>query len=101
MQFEYLCHVLHEVNAQQCSPSEQKREASILGMMLQGNIFKRITEATLDNECLRECYLDVNASATTFKIYACADHICKAWYNGSYIIMMAKPKKSLELHVIL
>ena len=79
----------------------QKREASILGMMLQGHIFKKITEAALDNVCLRECYLGVSASATTFKIYAYADHICKAWSNGSYTMMMAKPIKTLELHVIL
>ena len=50
-----LCHVLHEVIGQQCSPREQKREASILGMMLQGHIFKRITGATLGNVCLQEC----------------------------------------------
>ena len=33
--------------------------------------------------------------------YAYADHICKAWSNGSYTMMMAKPIKTLELHVIL
>ena len=89
--------MLHEVTAQQCSLSEQKREASILGMMLQGHIFKKITEATLDNECVRECYLDVSASASTFKIYAYAYHICKAWYHGSYTMMMTQPIKILEL----
>ena len=64
-----LCHVLHEVTAQQCSPSEQKREASILGMMLQGHIFKKITGASLGNVCLQECYRDVRCQSFNFVIY--------------------------------
>ena len=64
-----LSHVLREVIAQQCSPSEQKREASILGMMLQGHIFKKITGATLGNVCLQECYRDVRCQSFNFVIY--------------------------------
>ena len=64
-----LYHVLHVVIGQQCSPSEQKREASILGMMLQGHIFKKITGATLGNVCLQECYRDVRCQSFNFVIY--------------------------------
>ena len=64
-----LSHVLREVTAQQCSPSEQKREASILGKMLQGHIFKKITGATLGNVCLQECYRDVRCQSFNFVIY--------------------------------
>ena len=64
-----LSHLLLEVTAQQCSPSEQKREASILGMMLQGHIFKKITGATLGNVCLQECYRDVRCQSFNFVIY--------------------------------
>ena len=62
-----LCHVIHEVTGQQCSPSEQK--VSILGMMLQGHIFKKITGATLGNICLQECYRDVRCQSFNFVIY--------------------------------
>ena len=64
-----LFHVLHEVTAQQCSPSEQKREASIRSMMLQRHIFKKITGATLGDVCLRECYRDVRCQSFNFVIY--------------------------------
>ena len=63
-----LCHVLHDVAAQECSPSEQKREASILGVMLQRHIFKKITGATMGDVCLRECYLDVRCQSFNFVI---------------------------------
>ena len=64
-----LCHMIPEVTGQQCSPSEQKREVSILGMMLQGHIFKKITGATLGNICLQECYRDVRCQSFNFVIY--------------------------------
>ena len=64
-----LCYVLHKVTGQQCSPSEQKRETSILGMMLQGHIFKKITGATLGNICLQECYRDIRCQSFNFVIY--------------------------------
>ena len=64
-----LCQVIHEVTGQQCSPSEQKREVSIFGMMLQGHIFKKITGATLGNICLQECYRDVRCQSFNFVIY--------------------------------
>ena len=63
-----LCHVFHEVAAQECRPSEQKREASILGVMLQRHIFKTITGATLGDVCLRECYRDVRCQSFNFVI---------------------------------
>jgi len=63
-----LCHVFHEVTAQQCSANEQKREASIFGMMLQRHIFKRIKGATLGNVCLQECYRDVRCQSFNFVI---------------------------------
>ena len=63
-----LCHVFHEVTAQQCSANEQKREASIFGMMLQRHIFKRITGATLGNVCLQECYRDIRCQSFNFVI---------------------------------
>lgn len=65
-----LCHVLHEVTAQQCNPGEQKREVSILCMMLQEHIFKKITGATLGNICLHECYRDVRCQSFNFVIYS-------------------------------
>ena len=34
---------------------------------------------------------------TSPEIHACAYHICRAWYNGSYT-MATKPIKFLELH---
>ena len=64
-----LCQVIHEVTGQQCSPSEQKREVSIFGMMLQGHIFRKITGATLGNICLQECYRDVRCQSFNFVIY--------------------------------
>ena len=64
-----LCHVFYEGATQQCSAGEQKREASILGMMLQRHIFKRITGATLGDVCLQECYRDVRCQSFNFVIY--------------------------------
>ena len=64
-----LCHVIHEVTGQQCSPSGQKREVSIFGMMLQGHIFRKITGATLGNICLQECYRDIRCQSFNFVIY--------------------------------
>jgi len=63
-----LFHVLCEVTAQECSPNEQKREASILGVMLQRHIFKTFTGATLGDVCLRECYRDVRCQSFNFVI---------------------------------
>ena len=63
-----LSHVFREVTAQQCRPSEQKREASILGMILQGHIFKKITGVTLGNVCLQECYRDVRCQSFTTRV---------------------------------
>ena len=63
-----LFHVLCEATAQECSPNEQKREASILGVMLQRHIFKNITGATLGDVCLRECYRDVRCQSFNFVI---------------------------------
>jgi len=61
-----LCHVFYDVTAQQCN--EQKGGKSILGMMLQRHIFKRITGATLGNVCLQECYRDVRCQSFNFVI---------------------------------
>jgi len=61
-----LCQVFYEATAQQCN--ERKGGKSILGMMLQRHIFKRITGATLGDVCLRECYLDVRCQSFNFVI---------------------------------
>jgi len=61
-----LCHVFYDVTAQQCN--EQKGGKSILGMMLQRHIFKRITGATLGNVCWQECYRDVRCQSFNFVI---------------------------------
>ena len=43
-------------------------EYSILGMMLWGHIFKRITGAPLGNVCLQECYRDVRCQGFNYVI---------------------------------
>ena len=43
-------------------------EYSILGMMLGGHIFKKITGAPLGNVCLRECYRDVRCQSFNYVI---------------------------------
>ena len=43
-------------------------EYSILGMMLGGHIFKKITGAHLGNVCLRECYDDVRCQSFNYVI---------------------------------
>ena len=63
-----LCHGLCEVTAQECRPGDQKREASILGVMLQRHIFKTFTGATLGDVCLRECYRDIRCQSFNFVI---------------------------------
>ena len=43
-------------------------EYSILGMMLQRHIYKRITGAPLGNVCLRECYRDFRCQSFNYII---------------------------------
>ena len=48
---------------QQC---REKEEQSLLGMMLRGHIFKKITGATLGDVCLWECYCDVRCQSFNY-----------------------------------
>ena len=43
-------------------------EYSILGTMLRGHIYKKITGAPLGNVCLQECYHDVRCQSFNFVI---------------------------------
>ena len=43
-------------------------EYSVLGMMLVGHIFKKITGTPLGNVCLRECYRDLRCQSFNYVI---------------------------------
>ena len=51
-----------------------KGEVSILGMMLQGHIFKKITKAARGDVCLRECYQDIICQSCN---YVFTEDICE------------------------
>ncbi|CAH3157124.1 unnamed protein product [Pocillopora meandrina] len=44
----------------------EEREASILGMMLEKHIFKKITGAVFGDVCLRDCYRDVRCQSFNY-----------------------------------
>ena len=44
----------------------EEREASILGMMLEKHIFKKITGAFFGDVCLRDCYRDVRCQSFNY-----------------------------------
>ncbi|RMX50323.1 hypothetical protein pdam_00006921 [Pocillopora damicornis] len=54
--------------------SSAKGEVSILGMMLQGHIFKNITKAAFGDVCLRECYQDIRCQSFN---YVFTEDICE------------------------
>ena len=54
--------------------SSEKGEVSILGMMLQGHIFKNITKAAFGDVCLRECYQDIRCQSFN---YVFTEDICE------------------------
>ena len=45
---------------------DDKAEHSILGMMLKGHIFKKITGAAFGDVCLWECYRDVRCQSFNY-----------------------------------
>ena len=45
--------------------------------------------------------LEYNKNKKAPKNHAYARHVCRSWYNGSYTIMMAKPMKTLKLHILM
>ena len=51
-----------------------KGEVSILGMTLQGHIFKKVTKAALGDMCLRECYQDIRCQSFN---YVFTEDICE------------------------
>lgn len=51
-----------------------KGEVSILGMMLQGHIFKKIIKAARGDVCLRECYQDIRCQSFN---YVFTEDICE------------------------
>ena len=55
-----------QVATQQCS--DQGRESSQLGMMLQRHIYRRITGPVLNYMCLQECVADVKCQSFNFVV---------------------------------
>ena len=54
--------------------SNAKGEVSILGMMLQGHIFKKIPKNYRGDVCLRECYQDIICQSCN---YVFTEDICE------------------------
>lgn len=54
--------------------SNANGEVSILGMMLQQHIFKKITKAAFGDVCLRECYHDIRCQSFN---YVFTEDICE------------------------